>query len=177
MPRKIADPARLKPETQLVVAAREFAEHGIVNPAVYHASTILFPDVQALTERSQEYLYARRGTPTSRALESAIALLEGGHATKVCASGLAAVTSTLLAFLEAGDHLLMTDAVYAPTRHFCDGVLRRLGVETTYYDPLIGAGIGELLKPNTRLVYLESPGLEHHGGAGRSGDRRSRAPA
>ncbi|MDP9137981.1 MAG: cystathionine beta-lyase [Pseudomonadota bacterium] len=158
MPRKIADPARLKPETQLVVAAREYAEHGMVNPAVYRASTILFPDVQTLTDRSQEYLYGRRGTPTSRALEAAITLLEGGHATKVCASGLAAVTTALLAFLKAGDHLLMTDAVYAPSRHFCDGVLRKLDIETTYYDPRIGKKIGELLKSNTRLVYLESPG-------------------
>ncbi len=158
MPRKIADPARLRPETQLVVAARDYTEHGMVNPAVYHASTILFPDVRTLTERSQRYLYGRRGTPTSRALESAIALLEGGHATKVCPSGLAAVSTTLLAFLRAGDHLLMTDAVYEPTRRFCDGVLRQFSVETTYYDPVVGSRISELLKPNTRLVYLETPG-------------------
>jgi cystathionine beta-lyase len=158
MTRKIADPASLEPETRLIVAARDYTEHGIVNPAVYHASTILFPDVQALYERSQEYLYGRRGTPTSRALESAVALLEGGHAAKVCPSGLAAIATALLAFLKAGDHLLMTDAVYAPTRHFCDGVLARLGIETTYYDPLIGARISELMTAKTRLVFLESPG-------------------
>src|SRR6185436_12193901 len=93
---------KLRPATRLVNTAREFSEHGIVSPAVYHASTILFPNVQALQERKQPYVYGRRGTPTLRALETAIATLEGGHAAKVCGSGLAAVTTALLAFLKAG---------------------------------------------------------------------------
>jgi len=151
---------KLRPATRLVNTAREFSEHGIVSPAVYHASTILFPNVQALQERKQPYVYGRRGTPTLRALETAIATLEGGHAAKVCGSGLAAVTTALLAFLKAGDHLLMTDVVYEPARHFCDTLLKGYGVETTYYDPLIGAGIGALIRSNTRVVYCESPGSQ-----------------
>lgn len=150
----------LSPATRLIAAGREFTEHGFVNPAVYHASTVLFPTVQALHDRSQDYLYGRRGTPTSRALETTIAALEGGHATKACASGLAAISTTLLAFLKAGDHLLMVDTAYHPTRQFCDGLLRGYGIETTYYDPLIGAGIAALLRPNTRVVYCESPGSQ-----------------
>jgi cystathionine beta-lyase len=108
--------------------------------------------------RSQEYVYGRRGTPTSRSVESAIALLEGGYAAKVCPSGMAAISTVLLAYLKAGDHLLMTDTVYLPGRHFCDTVLKGLGVETAYYDPAIGAGIAALIRPNTRVVYCESPG-------------------
>lgn len=154
------DLEKLKPATRIVSAAREFSEHGIVSPAVYHASTILFPNVQALLERKQTYVYGRRGTPTLRALETAIAELEGGHDAKVCGSGLAAVTTALLAFLKAGDHLLMTDAVYAPARHFCDTLLKRYSVETTYYDPLVGADIAKLIRANTRVVYCESPGSQ-----------------
>lgn len=150
----------LKPETRLVAAGREYAEHGIVNPAVYHASTVLFPTVQSLHDYTQEYTYGRRGTPTSRALETAIAALEGGYKCKVSPSGLAAISTTLLAFLKTGDHLLMTDTVYIPARDFCDTVLKRLGIETTYYDPLIGRGIGALIRPNTRIVYCESPGSQ-----------------
>ena len=150
----------LKPETRLVAAGREYAEHGIVNPAVYHASTILFPTLQAYRDRTQDYLYGRRGTPTSRAVETAIAAMEGGHACKVSPSGLAAVSTTLLAFLKTGDHLLMVDTAYHPTRLFCDSILKGLGIETTYYDPLIGRGIAALIQPNTRIVYCESPGSQ-----------------
>jgi cysteine-S-conjugate beta-lyase len=150
----------LSVQTRLVSAGREYSEHGIVNPAVYHASTVLFPNVQTLKDRSQDYLYGRRGTPTSRALETAIAELEGGHDCKVSSSGLAAISTTLLAFLKAGDHLLMVDTVYHPAREFCDKMLSKLGVEVTYYDPLIGSGIKQLIKSNTRVVYLESPGSQ-----------------
>jgi cysteine-S-conjugate beta-lyase len=151
---------KLAAETRLVAAGRQFSEHGIVNPPVYHASTILFPNVQTLKDRSQDYLYARRGTPTSRAIETAIAELEGGHACKVSSSGMAAISTTLLAFLKAGDHLLMVDTVYHPAREFCDKILSKLGIEVTYYDPLIGAGISRMIKPNTRIVYMESPGSQ-----------------
>ena len=151
---------KLKPETRIVAAGREYGEHGIVNPAVYHASTILFPDVKTLKNRSQDYLYGRRGTPTSRAVETAIASLEGGHACKVSPSGLAAISTTLLAFLKAGDHLLVTDTVYHPAREFCDGMLRKLNIETTYFDPMLGAGIRDLIRPNTKIVYCESPGSQ-----------------
>jgi cysteine-S-conjugate beta-lyase len=160
MSKKRPDLSTLKPETRIVAAGREYAEHGIVNPAVYHASTILFPTVKALHDRDQEYIYGRRGTPTSRAVETAIAALEGGHGCKVSSSGLAAISTTLLAFLKTGDHLLATDAVYHPARVFCDTVLARLGIETTYFDPLIGKGIAALIRPNTRIVYCESPGSQ-----------------
>ena len=145
-------------ETRLVAATRRFSEHGMVNPAVYHASTVLFPTAAAYHARTQPYLYGRRGTPTSEALAAAVATIEGGFAAKICPSGLAAITTTLLGFLKTGDHLLMTDNVYQPTRKFCDGMLKDLGIETTYYDPLIGAGIAGLMRPNTRMVYMESPG-------------------
>jgi cysteine-S-conjugate beta-lyase len=153
-------PKNLQPATRMVTAAREFNEHGMVNPAVYHASTVLFPDMASLTNRSQEYTYGRKGTPTSRAVETAIAALEGGYDCKVCPSGLAAITAALLAFLKSGDHLLMVDTVYWPTRQLCDGMLKGLGIETTYYDPLIGKGIAGLFQTNTRVVYCESPGSQ-----------------
>lgn len=151
---------KLQPATRLVAAARNFNEHGMVNPAVYHASTVLFPSVQSLHDRSTEYVYGRKGTPTSRAVETAIAELEGGFDCKICPSGLAAITAALLAFLKTGDHLLMVDTVYWPARHLCDTLLRGLGIETTYYDPLIGKGIAGLIKANTRVVYCESPGSQ-----------------
>jgi cysteine-S-conjugate beta-lyase len=154
------DLSALSPETRLVAAGRDYAEHGFVNPAVYHGSTVLFPDTAALKERKQAYTYARRGTPTSRAVEEAVALVEGGHNAKMLPSGLAAISTALLSFLKTGDHLLMVDTVYHPARQFCDGLLNRLGVETTYYDPLIGRGIAALIRPNTRVVYTESPGSQ-----------------
>jgi cysteine-S-conjugate beta-lyase len=160
MSKKKTDLTSLKPETRLVVAGREYAEHGIVNPAVYHASTITFPTVKALRERDQPYTYGRKGTPTSRAVETAIAALEGGHDCKISSSGLAAVTTTLLAFLKTGEHLLIPDTVYYPVRQLCDTVLKGLGIETTYYDPLIGRGIAGLVRANTKVVYCESPGSQ-----------------
>ncbi len=160
MSKKKTDLTSLKPETRLVVAGREYAEHGIVNPAVYHASTITFPTVKALHDRAQPYTYGRRGTPTSRAVETAIAALEGGHDCKISSSGLAAVTTTLLAFLKAGEHVLIPDTVYLPVRQLCDSVLKGLGIETTYYDPLIGRGIAGLIRANTKVVYCESPGSQ-----------------
>lgn len=160
MSKKKTDLTSLKPETRLVVAGREYAEHGIVNPAVYHASTITFPTVKALHDRDQPYTYGRRGTPTSRAVETAIAALEGGHDCKISSSGLAAVTTTLLAFLKTGEHVLIPDTVYYPVRQLCDSVLKGLGIETTYYDPLAGRGIAGLIRANTKVVYCESPGSQ-----------------
>jgi cystathionine beta-lyase len=149
---------KFKPETRLVVAARDYSEHGIVNPAVYHASTILFPTMQDYLKPNQPYVYGRRGNPTSRALEAAIAQIEEGHDTRVCSSGLSAITTALLAFLKSGDHLLITDAVYGPVRRFCDTILPGLGIEVTYYEPRIGARMSELMRSNTKVVYAESPG-------------------
>ena len=160
MSKSKTEPSRLSHETRLVTAGRDYGEHGFVNPAVYHASTVLFPTAQSLHDKSQDYTYGRRGTPTSRAVEEAVAMVEGGYMAKMSPSGLAAVSTALLAFLKAGDHLLMVDTVYGPARLFCDGLLKGFGVETTYYDPLIGRGIAALIRPNTRVVYTESPGSQ-----------------
>jgi len=130
---------------------------GFVNPPVVHASTVLFPDAGAIAGRSQKYTYGTRGTPTTDALGAAIDALEGSAGTIMVPSGLAAVTVPLLAFLSAGDHLLITDSVYAPTRNFANTMLKRLGVEVEYYDPAIGGGIGALMRPSTRVVFTESP--------------------
>jgi cystathionine beta-lyase len=152
--------SKLRPQTQLVAAAREYNEHGMVNPAVYHASTVLFPNVATLHDRSQPYVYGRRGTPTSRAFETAVAALEGGFDARACPSGLSAITTLLLTMLKTGDQLLMTDTVYQPVRHFCDTLLKRLGIETVYYDPLIGSRVAALIGPKTRMVYTETPGSQ-----------------
>ncbi len=132
--------------------------HGFINPPVVHASTVLFPDAKTMATRNQKYLYGTRGTPTSDALCQAIDELEGSAGTIAVPSGLAAVTTPMLAFLSAGDHVLIVDSVYFPTRRFADTMLIRLGVEVEYYDPLIGAGIENLIKSNTKVVWTESPG-------------------
>lgn len=130
---------------------------GFVNPPVVHASTVLYPDAATMVARNQKYTYGTRGTPTTDALAAAVDALEGSAGTIVVPSGLAAVTVPLLAFLSSGDHLLITDSVYHPTRHFADTMLKRLGVDVDYYDPLAGAGIEALMKPNTKVVFTESP--------------------
>jgi len=139
--------------------------HGAVNPPVFHASTILSETVAEFRRRRQNWIleqpgtyYGRFGTPTIEALQEAIAALEGGHRTVVYPSGLAACAGALLAFLSAGDHLLMSDTVYGPTRNFANGFLKRFGVSTTFFDPLVGRSIESLIRPDTRAIYLESPG-------------------
>ena len=152
-------------ETRILHLGSAPAEQkGAVNPPVYHASTVLFATVAALEESVRNrnepghFHYGRFGTPTSHALEEALAELEGGDHAIALPSGLSAVALTVLAFCGTGDHLLMADSVYGPARGLCEGLLRRLGVETEFYDPRIGSGISALIRPNTRLVYLESPG-------------------
>ncbi|HYM70997.1 MAG TPA: cystathionine beta-lyase [bacterium] len=155
----------MKPETRLVHAGREPEKHfGIVNPPVYRASTILFPTM-AEFERRQErkytgFYYGIQGTPTTFALTEALAELSGAHRAVVTSSGFSAITQALLPFLKQGDHMLVADTVYAPTRAFCKSVLTRFGVETTFYDPYAGEGIAALMRPNTRVVYAESPGSQ-----------------
>ncbi len=153
-------------ETRVVIAGRDLKNYGgAVNPPVYHVSTIISKSVADYKSRSrredggeQFMAYGRRGTPTSWALENAVAELEGGYRTLAYPSGLAAISGALLAFLKTGDHLLMVDSVYYPSRRFCNQVLQRFGVETTFYDPQIGSGIRELLRPNTAVVFTEAPG-------------------
>jgi cystathionine beta-lyase len=153
----------LKPDTVLVTAGRDTkGQHGFVNPAVYHASTVLYPTAEDQVAHRSRYQYGRRGTPTSEALEQALAALEGDGCAGVALlpSGLAAISTALFSVASAGDHLLVTDSVYRPTRNFCDGVFKRMGIETTYYDPLIGGDIAKLFKPNTRAVFVEAPGSQ-----------------
>ncbi|MDZ5448310.1 cystathionine beta-lyase [Labrys sp. ZIDIC5] len=147
--------------TRLVIGGREPSEyHGFVNPPVYHGSTVLAPTTKDLIDHTPRYSYGRRGNPTSDALEEALKTLDGSAGVVLCPSGLSAVSTALLSCLSAGDHLLMVDSTYQPTRQLCDKVLGRFGIETTYYDPLIGAGIEMLLRPNTKAVYLEAPGSQ-----------------
>jgi cysteine-S-conjugate beta-lyase len=146
-----------KPDTIATSAGRMSAAHfGMVNTPVYRASTVLFPDLNTLESHTQEYHYGRRGTPGSRSLEDALCALEGGARTVLVPSGLNACATAILAVVGAGDHLLVADSVYEPTRDFCDKVLTRFGVETSYYPPT--ADIAPYLKPNTKAVFCESPG-------------------
>ena len=150
-----------KDDTRLAHAGREPSrQHGFVNTPIYRGSTVLFPTVAALEANDQDFTYGRLGTPTVRALEEAIAELEGGHRTLLAPSGLSAIVTTLLAFVSTGDEILVSDSVYRPTRRFCDSVLKRLGIKTIYYDPLIGAGIAKLITKKTRVVFTESPGSQ-----------------
>jgi cysteine-S-conjugate beta-lyase len=153
----------LKAETALVTAGRDTeAQKGFINPPVVHGSTVLYPTAEDLHAHSGEFQYGRHGTPTTKALQQALMALEGPQCAGVglAPSGLSAVTTTLLAVLNAGDHLLVCDNVYRPSRNFCNGLLARYGVETTYFDPLIGAGIAEMFKPNTKAVLVEAPGSQ-----------------
>ena len=155
----------MKDETRLVATGRGRVEpEGTVNLPVYRASTILSPDIDSYLRRFEDgrayeaITYGANGTHNARALAEAVAALEGGARTVVTASGLSAITMALCAFTSAGDHVLVTDSVYGPTRRFCGEALARWGIETTYYDPGIGADIAGLFHENTRLVFLEAPG-------------------
>lgn len=154
-------PADLGERTRLVHAGRDPSEqHGFVNTPIYRGSTVLYPTTDDLLHRRGRYSYGTKGTPTTEALEKAWTEMTGAAGTVLAPSGLAAVTVALLSCLKAGDHLLMTDSVYLPTRQFCEGMLKKFGVETTYYDPLVGAGIETLIRPNTTVVFTEAPGSQ-----------------
>ncbi|MGD1870125.1 MAG: cystathionine beta-lyase [Neomegalonema sp.] len=154
----------MKDATKAVTAGRSPHEnHGAVNPPVYHASTILsetYAEMRAKgkVDPADAVTYGVHGTPTTFAFEDAVAQLEGGFRTRLCPTGLAAISGPLLSYLSAGDHLLMVDNCYGPSRRFCDTMLSRLGVETTYYDPLIGSDISGLMRSNTKVVFTEAPG-------------------
>ncbi|MFN5521871.1 cystathionine beta-lyase [Bradyrhizobium sp.] len=149
--------------TRLITAGRDTkAQHGFVNPAVFHGSTVLYPTADDLHAHRGEFQYGRHGTPTTKALQQVLMELEGPRCAGVgiAPSGLAAISTTLLSVLKAGDHVLVCDSIYRPTRNFCNGMLARYGVETTYFDPLVGSGIEQLLKPNPRAVVVEAPGSQ-----------------
>ena len=165
-----SDDSSLRPATKLVQGGRrpEWTGDprlggGVVNPPVWRASTIHYDKIADLKARGHathdKLYYGRRGTPTVWALADALTQMEeGAEGTLLYPSGVAANSAGLLALLSPGDHLLMVDSAYEPTRAFCNAMLARLGVETTYYDPLVGAGIAHLIRPETRLIFLESPG-------------------
>lgn len=155
--------AALDTKTALVTAGRDTkAQKGFVNPPVVRGSTVLYPTAEDLHAHRGEFQYGRHGTPTTKALQEALMALEGPNCAGVglVPSGLAAISTALLAVLKSGDHLLVCDNAYRPTRNFCNGLLARYGVETTYFDPLIGADIEKLFKLNTRAVMVEAPGSQ-----------------
>lgn len=152
----------MRKDTVLAHSGRASERPGPINVPVYRASTVAFESVEATEaatrSRYDGLYYGRFGTPTTFALEETIAELEGGYRAITVNSGLAAIAATIQAFAKQGDHIVVPDSVYGPVRHLCDTVLHDMGIETTYYDPLLGAEIETILRPNTKLVYLESPG-------------------
>jgi cysteine-S-conjugate beta-lyase len=162
-PKNPADLPEQQVDTRLVTGGRDARfSHGFVNTPALRGSTVLYPTAGDLRREHAEFKYGREGTPTTAALADALRALEGPNCAGVTLlpSGLAAISTALLAVLKSGDHLLVTDSIYRPTRRFCDGMLARFGVETTYYDPLIGADIAKLFKANTRAVLIEAPGSQ-----------------
>ena len=155
----------MKNDTKLVHLGRGPSSfEGTVNLPVYRASTILSTDMDSYIHRFDDektftdITYGARGTQNARALGEAVAALEGGYGTVVTASGLSAISVALGALVSAGDHILISDSVYGPTRTFCNQVLSRYGITTEYYAPDIGGAIAELIRKNTRLVFMEAPG-------------------
>jgi len=153
----------MKKDTLLARSGRDPALYqGMVNTPVFRTSTVIFPDLDTYEARGgddyKKVRYGLYGTPTTFALEDAVARMEGGHAAVALPSGLAAIAVALCAYLKSGDHLLVPDSVYTPTRTFCDRRLKPNGIDVEYYDPLIGAGIAKLIRPATRVVFCEAPG-------------------
>jgi len=152
-------PRSPSPETILTHTGRDpWADRGYVNTPVYRGSTILFPTLDALESTEPRFDYGRTGNPSSAAVEDCITELEGAAGTVLTPSGLSAISLTLMAVVNSGDEVLITDSTYQPTRRFADGVLPRMGVTARYYDPRIGAGIAELIGDKTRAIFVESPG-------------------
>lgn len=151
-------------KTKLVSVGRKRKwTHGVVNPPVQRASTVVFNTVAekqsaAINRTNQTLFYGRRGTHTHFALQDAMAQIENGAGCALYPCGTAAITSAILSFVKSGDHILMVDTCYEPTRDFCNNILKNLGVETTYFSPTIGHDIEQHIRPNTRLLFLESPG-------------------
>src|SRR5580658_4595285 len=159
--KKDGDEADTRQDTRVVNAGRDpFSYYGFVNPPVYHASTVLYPSAEDFNARRAPYSYGRRGTPTTEALEVALQELEGPSCAGVSLlpSGLAAISAALLSVVKAGDHVLVSDSVYGPTRMFCDRILSRFNVTVSYYDPQLGASIAGLMRENTSAVFTEAPG-------------------
>ena len=153
--------ARLRSRSRFVHLGRDSeASYGFINLPAFRGSTVLFPDAATLKSNDQRFTYGTHGTPTTEALCEAWTALAGAAGTVLVPTGMAAIALALLTALKAGDHLLMTDSAYQPARIFCNGMLKRMGVETTYYDPRLGAGIASLFRPDTKAVFVESPGSQ-----------------
>ncbi len=151
-------------QTKLITAGRDKKwTNGVVNPPVQRASTVVFDTVAdknyaTINRANKTLFYGRRGTTTHFALQDAMTEIEGGAGCALYPCGTAAISNSILAFVETGDHILMVDTCYEPTRDFCEKILKKMGIETTYYEPTIGAGIADLIQPNTKLLFCESPG-------------------
>jgi len=161
--KKLSKPefARLREKTRLALAGRDPSDsYGFVNPPIVRGSTVVYPNTQDFLVRKARYTYGTQGNPTIDALLAAVNTMEGGAGSVVVPSGLLACTLPMLAMLSAGDHLLVTDSVYRPTRIFCEKMLPRYGIEVSYYDPAAGADIAKLFRPNTKAVWTESPGSQ-----------------
>lgn len=150
--------------TKLITAGRDKKwTNGVVNPPVQRASTVVFNTVEekrkaTINRANKTLFYGRRGTNTHFAFQDAMVEVEGGAGCALYPCGTAAISNAILSFVETGDHILMVDTCYEPTRDFCDTIMKKMGVETTYYEPTIGEGIKDLIKPNTKVLFTESPG-------------------
>ncbi|MGF1838633.1 cystathionine beta-lyase [Vibrio atlanticus] len=150
--------------TKLITAGRDKKwTNGVVNPPVQRASTVVFNTVEekrkaTINRANKTLFYGRRGTTTHFAFQDAMVEVEGGVGCALYPCGTAAISNAILSFVETGDHILMVDTCYEPTRDFCDTIMKKMGVETTYYEPTIGEGIQDLIKPNTKVLFTESPG-------------------
>ena len=150
--------------TKLITAGRDKKwTNGVVNPPVQRASTVVFNSVEekrkaTINRANKTLFYGRRGTNTHFAFQDAMVEVEGGAGCALYPCGTAAISNAILSFVETGDHILMVDTCYEPTRDFCDTIMKKIGVETTYYEPTIGEGIQDLIKPNTKVLFTESPG-------------------
>ena len=152
---------KLRSRSRLVHLGRDAeTTQGFVNIPAFRGSTVLFPNVATLKSRQQRYIYGTHGTPTTEALCEAWSEISGAAGTVLAPSGLAAIVVALMSALSAGDHLLMTDSAYQPARIYANTLLKRMGVETTYYDPGVGADIAALFRPNTKAILTESPGSQ-----------------
>ncbi len=133
--------------------------HGAVNVPPHRMSTIVFNSYDDFEKvHNVPFSYGRAGTPSSVAFEEAVASIDGAYGAISTPSGLSAILSAMMAFTKAGDHILVTDNCYGPSRKTCEEILRRFGVDVEYFPPMIGEGIAKLFRPNTKLVYMESPG-------------------
>ncbi|MEO9496680.1 MAG: cystathionine beta-lyase [Vibrio splendidus] len=150
--------------TKLITAGRDKKwTNGVVNPPVQRASTVVFNSVEekrkaTINRANKTLFYGRRGTNTHFAFQDAMVEVEGGAGCALYPCGTAAISNAILSFVETGDHILMVDTCYEPTRDFCDTIMKKMGVETTYYEPTIGEGIQDFIKPNTKVLFTESPG-------------------